>query len=47
MDVDATHHGSIPGIRSSERIQNLMLGKIDLMDRYLEIFAHLTETKTA
>ena len=41
MDVDAERYGLTPGIRSSERIQNLMAAKIDLMGRYLDIYMGL------
>ncbi len=45
MDLDAMRYGSAQGIRSSERMHDMMLTKIDLLDGYLDIFTEFAAAK--
>lgn len=43
MDLDAMRYGSAPGIRSSKRMHDMMLTKLDLLDGYLDIYTELAK----
>jgi hypothetical protein len=43
LRVDAMRYGSAPGIRSSKRMHDMMLTKLDLLDGYLDIYTELAE----